>query len=355
MLVIIVAAACAGQESAASPALSPSPDRLVPSATPVVTPAESVSVFAWNARLGRGVNLSALEAPQEGEWGITLQEEYFDKVAEAGFDSIRLPVRFSAHADPEPPYTISPAFLARVDWAVQQALKRNLAIVLDMHHYLEMMDVPAQHKERFLALWGQIAEHYRDYPPEVMFELLNEPNTALSASVWNEIVAEALAVIRRTNPERPVIVGPVNWNAFDALPDLQLPPDDPYLIVTFHYYLPFPFTHQGAEWIEGSDAWLGTRWEGTPEEQKTIQEHFAQVAAWARAQGRPVYLGEFGAYQKADRASRQRWTSFVARQAEANGFSWSYWEFCGSFGIYDPIRHAWRTELLQALLPPAGP
>ena len=30
---------------------------------------------------------------------------------------------------------------------------------------------------------------------------------------------------------------------------------------------------------------------------------------------RPIYLGEFGAYSKADLASRARWTAFVAQQA----------------------------------------
>lgn len=326
-----------------------------PTQISTMTPTLLSDISSMNARLGRGVNLSALEAPNEGEWGVILQAEYFQKIAAAGFTSVRLPVRFSAHASVEPPYTISPDFLARVDWAVQQALENNLAIVIDMHHYLEMMSEPVQQKERFLALWAQIAEHYRDYPPEVMFELLNEPNQALTASLWNEIIAEALTVIRRTNPTRPMIVGPVNWNAHDSLVDLRLPQNDQYLIVTFHYYLPFPFTHQGAEWVEGSDAWLGTTWNGSAEEQQAIQADFAEVAAWAREENRPIYLGEFGAYQKADMASRQRWTNFVARQAEANGFSWSYWEFCAGFGIYDPRQHTWRTDLLQALLPTSMP
>ncbi len=319
-----------------------------------MTPTTPPNISSMNARLGRGINLSALEAPNEGEWGVILQEEYFKKIAEAGFMSVRLPVRFSAHADMEPPYTISPAFLARADWAMQQALENNLAIVIDMHHYLEMMSEPVRQKARFLALWEQIAEHYRDYPPEVMFELLNEPNQNLTASIWNEIVAETLPIIRQMNPTRPVIIGPVNWNAHDALPYLHLPQGDPYIIVTFHYYLPFPFTHQGAEWVEDSDAWLGTTWNGSVEEQQAVQADFAEVAAWAREEGRPIYLGEFGAYQKADIASRQRWTNFVARQAEANGFSWSYWEFCADFGIYDPNHRTWRKDLLRALLPNNG-
>lgn len=46
-----------------------------------------------------------------------------------------------------------------------------------------------------------------------------------------------------------VIVGPTEWNAVGKLAEPELP-DDPNLIVTVHYYDPFAFTHQGAEWTE---------------------------------------------------------------------------------------------------------
>ena len=44
------------------------------------------------AGLGRGVNLgNALDAPNEGEWGVTLKAEYFAKIKQAGFDSVAFP------------------------------------------------------------------------------------------------------------------------------------------------------------------------------------------------------------------------------------------------------------------------
>ena len=57
-----------------------------------------LDAFEINQELGRGVNLgNALEAPVEGEWGVVLQEEYFDLIADQGFDSVRIPIRWSAH------------------------------------------------------------------------------------------------------------------------------------------------------------------------------------------------------------------------------------------------------------------
>ncbi len=303
-------------------------------------------------RLRRGVNLgNALEAPVEGGWGVTLREEYFALIRAAGFDHVRVPIRWSAHALRDPPYTIREDFFRRIDWVLERALAQGLAVIINVHHYDELVADPQGHWARFLGLWGQIAERYAGQPPEVLFELLNEPHGQLTAPVWDRLLEEALRVVRRTNPERWVVVGPVSWNHVRALPTLSLPPDDRRLLVTFHYYEPFPFTHQGAEWVAGSVVWLGTTWVGTEEERRAIERDFELAVRWALAQGRPLYLGEFGAYRRADPESRVRWTAFVARQAEAYGIPWAYWEFAAGFGIYDPVLRTWREPLLHALIP----
>jgi endoglucanase len=304
--------------------------------------------------LGRGVNLgNAFEAPAEGEWGMEVKPEYIARMAEAGFRSIRLPVRWSAHAAESAPYTIEPAFFQRIDEVIGQALKHDLSVVLNCHHYDELMADPAGHRERFLSLWDQVADHYRASPPALVFELLNEPHQNLNAEAWNELAAAAIARIRAIHPDRMLMVGSANWNSFEALDALRLPDDDRRIIVTFHYYLPFHFTHQGAEWVRGpSRDWLGTEWKGTVEEQRAIAADFDRAAAWARAHDRPLYLGEFGVYQTADGASRVRWTAFVREAAEQRGIAWAYWEFGAGFGIYDRDTNAWRKSLLHALLPP---
>jgi endoglucanase len=291
-----------------------------------------------------------LEAPEEGEWGLIAQEEYFDRVKEAGFDFVRLPVRWNSRAAEDWPYTVDPVFFQRVDEVVNWALERDLYIIIDFHHYEEIMLDPWSHKDRYLEIWKQVAEHYKDYPSTVLFELLNEPNDELNASLWNQYLAESLAIVRQTNPTRDVVIGPVSWNAYDWVSTLDVP-DDGHLIVTFHYYLPFQFTHQGAEWVPGSDPWLGTTWEASDAEKAEITRHFDSVAEWAKRNRRVrILLGEFGAYSKADPESRVRWTNYVTREAERHGFAWAYWEFASGFGIYDPDAKVWREELLKALI-----
>ena len=306
------------------------------------------------AKLGRGLNLgNALEGPTEGAWGRKLEDADFPRIKAAGFDAVRLPVRWSAHAQANAPYTIDPLWMARVDHVVRACLAAKLAVVLNIHHYDELDREPAAHRERFAALWRQIAEHFASFPDELQFELYNEPNSKHTATEWNLNLATALQEVRRSNPVRAVQVGGVEWNQVYTLKDLRLPAADRHLIIHIHYYAPFHFTHQGAFWIKGSEAWKGTKWEGTPSVQAAVRRDFAVAAAWAKQESRPVYLGEFGTCSGVeDLAARVRWTSFVAREAEAHGFKWAYWEYQANFGVWDPQAQTWRRSLLEALLPP---
>ena len=307
-------------------------------------------IFAANKKLGRGINLgNALEAPKEGEWGVTLKAEYFQAIKEAGFATVRLPIQWSAHAAAEPPYAIDAKFAKRVDWAVDQATRNGLNIILNVHHYGEMDTQPDEHLPRLVAIWEQIAARYKNKPANVYFELLNEPHTKLIEVKWNAAIPALLATVRNTNPTRPVIVGPAFWNAIWALDKLELPPDK-NLILTVHFYDPHKFTHQGAPWEAGADKWKGMKWSGAEQEQAEVRKSLNKAAEWAKKQNRPVFLGEFGAYQEADLDLRVRWTRFIAREAERRDFSWAYWEFCFGFGAYDPKTDKWRPELKGALL-----
>jgi endoglucanase len=64
----------------------------------------------------------------------------------------------------------------------------------------------------------------------------------------------------------------------------------------------------------------------------------------------PVYVGEFGAYGRADDASRIDFNRKMRGAMETRGMSWAYWELASGFGVYDPATLSFRQGLLDSLL-----
>src|SRR5262249_44300593 len=307
--------------------------------------------FHYNRLLGRGINLgNALDGPQEGAWGVTLEADYFCLIRRRG--SIRCAFPSAGRRMPAPPlHTTSKRSSSSASIGpLGRRWRGNLAAVINVHHYVEMNQDPVQNLPRLEELWKQIARRYQNQPKSLMFELLNEPHDRLDDERWQDAFPQLLKAIRDNNPERIILIGPASLNAVDKLDKIQLPPQDRRIIGTFHYYKPLQFTHQGAFWLNDSAPWRGTRWTGTPQEREELRKDFERAAVWSHQNHRPLYLGEFGAYREAKMDDRALWTRAVAREAEKWGFSWSYWEFCSEFGAYDPAAQHWRRPLLNALL-----
>ena len=310
--------------------------------------------FAQNRALGRGVNVLGYDPIWQSPAKARFKEEDFGLIRAGGFDTLRVNLYPFAHMGAAPDYRLDAAWWRTADWIVRSALASRLNVILDFHEYEKMGKNPLENRDRFLAFWGQAAPHFKDAPSGVLFEILNEPNNALTPALWNQYLSDALGVIRATNPTRAVVVGPAYYNSVKHLDELSLPERDRHLIVTVHYYLPMAFTHQGASWTKTRYP-IGTRWEGTPAERAAVESDLAGVQAWSLRHHRPILLGEFGAYDAGDMASRARYTDCVARTAEKLGWSWAYWQFDGNFIVFDVGKGAWVPEIHGALIPGAGP
>jgi len=306
--------------------------------------------FKQNERLGRGVNILGYDPVWKNKSMARMKDEHFRLIRGVGFNSVRIalhPLRDGAMGIGE----ISKGWLEILDWAVEQSLRNGLMTILDFHEFVAMGRDPLGNKDNFLAFWKRIGERYSNHPNEVIFELLNEPNGELTPELWNKLYMEAFNIVRKTNPERTIIVGPAYWNSVDHLDELKLPEEDENIIVTVHYYRPMEFTHQGAKWVDLEDK-VGVEWRGTAEERRPIVKDFDKAQAWSKKHGRPIFLGEFGVYDKADMDSRVRYLSFIARLAEKMGWSWAYWQFDSDFILYDIPKSRWVEPVLNALIPP---
>jgi endoglucanase len=372
--------------AAVVPALPPAPPS-APVAAPLDKNLARPDVIASSAPLPgfmKGINLgNCLDAPAEGAWGTMISEKHFEMAEAAGFDHVRLPVRFSApeRTDEKPPYAVKDEFMKRVDWAVDQALAHHLSVILDLHHFAEMNKEPEANKARLYAIWRQVAAHFAKRPPEVAFEILNEPTDKLEPKLLNEITHEAIKIIRAKNPKRLVFADSYFWANAKYLDQLDLP-KDPNVIAEFHLYEPILFTHQGAPWMEPPFQTKGIIFPGPPASPatplpeaaktdwvanwfekyntlptaenpggpKTVFEYFDLAANYVKKTGKRIYLGEFGAIDKADEQSRENYVWLLRTEAERRGIGWAYWDDGGSFKAMNPSAGTWNEGLRRALL-----
>ncbi len=335
------------------------------------------------AHFKKGINLgNRLDAPNEGDWGGTIQAEDFPFIAQRGFDHVRIPIKFSGHASTASPYTIDDAFFSRVDTVLNQATAANLAVVVDMHHYDELASDVAAHRDRFVALWTQIAARYQGRPDTVAFELLNEPNGQLDTT-WNDVMLPAIQAIRATNPRRLLIVDSVFWADPTRLSALTLP-DDANIMAAIHLYEPKLFSFQGQDWIgtaflttgvifpgppttpvepvqAAKDAAWANQWfidynakpaATNPSGPATVAAQIALISAYRQGRGRTVYNGEWGPQDGGALDSRVRLTTEVRQQCESAGIGWAIWEDPVNMSLFDSRAGTWLTEIIDALLPP---
>ena len=159
--------------------------------------------------VGRCINMGDhLEPPTEGAWGRPIADDDFSIIARAGFATVRLPVRWSGHASTKPPFAIDPAFTKRVQHVVQGALAAGLNVIVDDHSFDAIHADPAAHSARPAGLWAQIARSFASEPTaHLWFEIENEPRDKLTNANLRATLAPALAAIRASNPDRPVIIG----------------------------------------------------------------------------------------------------------------------------------------------------
>jgi len=295
----------------------------------------------------RGLNLgNALEAPNEGEWGYRIAPEHLALIADAGFDGVRLPVRWDQHMDRAG--AVAGAHMARVAEVVDAALARGLMVQLDVHHYTRLVETPAQERGRFIGLWRQIAERFAAAPPALMFELLNEPHgPQWDGALLSELQAETIAQVRESNPNRLIVLGPANWQNIDAL-DRWRAPDANDIAVSVHYYEPHAFTHQNAEWLPEPPS-FGRAW-GEARDVRAVDAHIARAATWARGRGLALQLGEFGVNRAVPLAQRAAWTRTVREACDAHDMAWCAWDFAGAFPVWDRDRGGWIAPVRAALL-----
>lgn len=281
------------------------------------------------ASLAKGINLDNWLEPQGTPDASEFTKADFYDFIEAGYSTVRMPVRFAQYVDTVAPYHLDTTALAfeLMDSVIAWSRGLGLHVIIDNHHGWESLGnsnyldvIP-----RMGAMWRQLAQRYRHlHPDSLFFEIINEPSYFLADQPFVDFMQAMIDTIRQQTANHTIIVS-VPWASSQVGFDYITPFADTNLIYTFHFYTPLNFTHQGATWTpvffpvgkpfpeNGNDA--------------TVRSQFQRVTDWIQQYEKPVFLGEFGVISNADSASRCNWISLLGELIYSANLSWAYWDW----------------------------
>lgn len=324
------------------------------SAGAAATPANFKPASTAHARvgptpmLGRCINLAnTLEPPNEGEWGPAFRDADARIIRLAGFSTVRVPVNFLGHAGAKPPYAIDQHFMQRVQHVIDTLRASELNVIVDQHNNDALSSDPEANRDRLASVWRQVAAELKDEPESVWFELLNEPHEKLTNANLLATLTPSLAVIRKSNPARVVVIGGERWSGVDSLATLQLP-DDPNVIPTFHYYDPFEFTHQGASFVNPAPPF--GRSFGGPADDAQLRANLDKVRAYVARTGRVPFVGEYGAIETIPPEQRTAYYRTTSAAFASLGVASCAWGYRNAFPLWKEGR--WRPGLVEAISAP---
>ena len=352
----------------------------------------SFSCFLAEAQVPfhKGVNLTQwFQAPSAGQIQFTrFTKKDFQNIKSLGCDVIRLPVNFHAMTSGAPDYTLDPLLFKFLDQAVAWGEELELYLVLDNHSFDPLIDTQPEVEDILVKVWTQLALHYKDSGPFLLYEILNEPH-GISDAIWGSIQQSAIDAIRVHDQDHYIVVGGTNYNSYATLNDIPLYEDDK-IIYTFHFYDPFLFTHQGASWVSPSleslanipfpyrsaampplpsgyqGTWIQSAYnnynnDGTLTRVKQLLD---VTIAFKTARNVPVFCGEIGVYiPNSDPVERVSWYKEIRSYLNDNDIPWATWDYAGGFGLFEPnsnelFDYDLNVPLLEALqfnTPPQQP
>ncbi len=200
-------------------------------------------------QLNGGVNLSLLEHYWDNpndllKTNIVLK---LNEIKSAGFSSVRVPVAFDL-------FLRSGSTNLRTDLIDKLGEAYNTCHDLDMrmiitYHYGKLTNENGySERDKILWIWKQIQNKFLGMGyDDLFFELYNEPT--IDRNYWKRDITYIVNGLRYEDKNRFYIIGGTNYNNVDELLELGKLDDDK-LFYTFHFYDPYIFTHQGAQWTK---------------------------------------------------------------------------------------------------------
>ena len=229
-----------------------------------------------------------------------------DSLASYGYNSVRLPMHYNLFTLPiqqEPNVGentwIETGFIL-VDNLLEWCEENNMYLILDLHAApggqgfgsdindydpnLPSLWESEENKNKTIALWGQIANRYKDEPWIGGYDLLNETHWDLGENELRDFYIDVTNEIRIYDDNHIIFIeGNGYANDFSGL----TPPWDDNMVYSFHKYWSFNDSLDWVTWMRneyGTPLWMGEAGENSnqwfTEAIKVFEENYIGWAFW---------------------------------------------------------------------------
>ncbi|MDE7194507.1 MAG: cellulase family glycosylhydrolase [Oscillospiraceae bacterium] len=321
--------------------------------------AESMNTMEFTAAMQPGWNLgNTLDATGgETSWGNPkATPELIQKIKDEGFNSIRIPITWGHMMNEE--NVIDASYLARTKEVINYALDADLLVFVNIHHdswqWLNAItpDENDANYLKFMAIWEQLAEAYKDYPRAVIFESINEPRFdkestyAECLDMMNKACVEIVRASGGNNAERLIVLPTKDTNSeqkyLDQLYGTITDINDPNIIATVHYYGYWPFSVN----IAGETEFKGTS-------VTDIDGLVSRLKTTFIDNGIPVIIGEWGllgfdtALDTVEHGEILKFFEYFCNAVRENGLTTMWWDNGQHINRYS---YEWADPSLMAII-----
>ncbi len=395
--ILLTIPACSASES--EPSETPDPEKETSSA---ITAQEwNENVVGWN--LGNQLECSA--PGQDGEsmqigmadnsinsetsWSNPkVTKKTIKAIKDAGFNAIRIPIRWQCHITNASAMSIDKAWIKRVKEVVDWCLSNDLKVIINTHHDKWLEGRPTynhqeENNQKLALLWLNIASEFANYDYRVAFAGTNEVHIkdnwgkpeAENLAVQNSYNQTFIDVVRATggnNAKRHLIVQTyvcnpdfgINNGDFIVPTEPDASNGNKYMSVEFHYYTPWDYAGECKYNYWGDH--FKQYGETSPSNEKTMTDFFDRVTTTWASQGLGVVMGEWGVTDRQKSGQTDKihenmtyYCKFLISEARKRGFSTFIWDnnSFGSgpehFGIFDrnasmKVKAPWILEGIKA-------
>ena len=294
----------------------------------------------------------------ETAWGNpVVTKKMIQAVKKAGFNAIRIPIRWQCHITNAQAMSIDKAWIARIKEVVGWCLDNDLKVIINAHHEKWLESRPTyQYKEencqKLALLWMNIASEFANYDSRLAFAGTNEVHikdnwgkpTAENLEVqnaYNQIFVDMVRATGGNNAKRHLILQTYVCNPWFGIEngDFIIPKDaegngNNYMSVEFHYYQPwsyagYPKNETHYDYWGDKYKYAGT----TPaDNEKTMTDFFDRVMNTWSNKGLGIVIGEWGVTNRYNsdpekvHANMNYYCNFLTTEAHKRGFSTFVWD-----------------------------